>query len=144
MAHRGPRTNVHHAALVSPRGLGPSNVSVPMKPALPSNSRRPAGQLVRILGPSIAAVLLMLAFASGAQASVLWNADAEEPAAREWASSAAAGPACAGNPPVMSTPELSVSPSPAPVTGPPAAHPNAYHFRVSEGDDCYGPRSELG
>jgi hypothetical protein len=115
-----------------------------MKPALPSNSRRPAGQLVRILGPSIVAVLLMLAFASGAQASVLWNADAEEPAAREWASSAAAGPACAVNPPVMSTPELSVSPSPAPVTGPPAAHPNAYHFRVSEGDDCYGPRSELG
>jgi hypothetical protein len=117
-----------------------------MKPA-PTPSLPRSCRLQVLVGAARATVLAALALgllASGAQASVLWNGDAEEPVAREWASSAANGSACAVNPPVMSTPELSASPSPLPVVGPPAAHPNAYHFRVSEGDECYGPRSELG
>jgi hypothetical protein len=115
-------------------------------PTLPLTPvRRTLGGVLQQASAGAVLLLMLLgAFASSARASVLWAGDAEEPVSREWASSAAAGPACAVNPPVMSTPELGVGPAPAPATGPSAAHPNAYHFRVSEGDDCYGPRSELG
>ena len=81
---------------------------------------------------------------ASALASIVWTADAEKPASEEWASSAAPGAACAVPNPDMSTPDLSVTTSPAPLVGEPASHPNAYHFHLNDGEECYGPRAELG
>jgi hypothetical protein len=89
-------------------------------------------------------VLLSIAPAPAARASLLWTADAERPASEEWASSAAPGGACAVAGPVMTTPNLNVTPSPLPLVGPTASHPRAYHFQVKDGEECYGERSELG
>jgi hypothetical protein len=81
--------------------------------------------------------------AHAADASVLWTADAEKPASQEWASSAAPGVACTVTGPNMSTKDLNVTPAPQPQLGPAASHPNAYHFQINDGEDCYGERSEL-
>lgn len=88
--------------------------------------------------------LAALALAAPASASVLWTADAERPASAEWASSAAPGAACAVTGPNVSTGDLQTVPAPAPVSGPAASHPNAYHFALHDGEECYGERSELG
>jgi hypothetical protein len=94
---------------------------------------------------TVVVVLLAITIpAHAADASLLWAADAEKPASQEWASSAAPGAACTVAGPNMSTKDLNVAPAPLPQLGPAASHPNAYHFQISDGEDCYGERSELG
>jgi Polysaccharide lyase len=105
---------------------------------------RPALGLWQTLLAVVVVVLAITIPAHAADASVLWTADAEKPASQEWASSAAPGVACTVTGPNMSTKDLNVTPAPQPQLGPAASHPNAYHFQISDGEDCYGQRSELG
>jgi hypothetical protein len=116
----------------------------PLDRHLPSAVPRPALGLRQML-LTVGIVLLAITIpAHAADASLLWTADAEKPASQEWASSAAPGAACTVAGPNMSTKDLNVTPAPLPQLGPAASHPNAYHFQISDGEDCYGERSELG
>lgn len=114
----------------------------PLPHARPAVHIRPALLLLALLAASLTA--LSAIHAPRADASVLWTADGEKPASQEWASSAAPGAACAVAPPNTTTKDLNVTPAPLPAVGPSASHPNAYHFQLNDGEECYGERSELG
>lgn len=87
----------------------------------------------------------VLAVAPGvAQAGIVWKADASRSAAAEWASTAAPGSACAVAPADTSTSAVQRVRAPIAADNSTSVNRLAYHFQVSDGSDCYGPRAELG
>jgi hypothetical protein len=74
---------------------------------------------------------------------VLWTADAERPAAAEWASSRADPPGPAPCP-YSAPPDLTSTTHIRRVTDPVAQGRYAYAITTAHGDDCDGERAELG
>jgi hypothetical protein len=89
---------------------------------------------------TLAGVLLSAVIPTVAHAGVIWTGDAEQPASQQWASSSANGAACAIAPPDTNSSGIQQVSAPSPV----AQGKYSYHFQVSNGDDCYGARAELG
>ena len=89
---------------------------------------------------TLVGVLLAAVMPTVARAGTVWTADAEQPAAHEWAESSANGPACGVVPPDMNSSSIQRVSYPSPV----AQGKYAYKFQVSDGEDCWGERAELG
>ena len=100
----------------------------------------------RWLAVALLVTALAIAVYAGAvtqdDGGVLWKADAERPAAAEWASSRADPPGKAPCP--SSTPPDLTTPRIKRVTEPVAQGRYAYAVTLAPGDDCDGERTELG
>jgi hypothetical protein len=99
-------------------------------------------RLVALIGRWVVALFgaYLAALPATALAGVIWTGDAEQPASEQWASSAANGAACDSAPPNMTTTSIQRVAAPSPV----AQGKYSYHFQVSDGEDCFGARAELG
>jgi hypothetical protein len=89
---------------------------------------------------TLAALLVSAMTPAIAHAGVLWKGDAEQAPSLQWAESSANGAACGVVPPNMNTVAIQRVGSPYPV----AQGKYSYRFEVSNGDDCWGSRAELG